>query len=146
MIRKPFLIGIAVLFLATGTAHATEEHLLRDPPYKEQKLPEWYICYRVEQTPLADWYQGRKNWRYLAMYQDPKTKSKIVWKLRIDETIYTDKSLWNEDDYYFQKNWVRITWTDNANRETFPDKEGWVLRKHLKEISCDSMEAPVRTH
>jgi len=121
--------------MATGAAYA-----------KEQALPENYICYRAQETPSSDWYQGRKNWRFLAMYEHPTMKSKTIWKLRIGDTVYTNRAHWDEDNYYFQKTWVRAKWTDYSKRETFPDKEGWIYKKYLKEISCDSMLPPIEIH
>jgi hypothetical protein len=55
--KTQFLIGIAALFLATGTAHAAD------------------ICYEVLQTPD----------NFLATREHPTAKSKIIWGLREDD-------------------------------------------------------------
>jgi hypothetical protein len=84
-------------------------------------------CFVVDKTTRADWYQGHKNWRYLPMYKEMTSKSKVIWKLRKgDDVMVAPDSVASDDD------WVHAKWT--WINEAFPTKEGWVQKRFL--VSC----------
>jgi hypothetical protein len=105
--KKLFLTGIAVLFLATGTAHATGPD----------------NCAVVSKTPDG----------FLNVREAPTMKSKIIAKIHPADLVYADAYECGITDDCDIKNWTHIA---SVLRSSGPNKpqalRGWVATKFLK--------------
>jgi hypothetical protein len=106
--KKQFLIGIiTVLFLATGTAHATGPD----------------NCAVVSKTPDG----------FLNVREAPTMKSKIIAKIHPTDLVYADAYECSITDDCDIKNWTHIASVLRSSGPKKPQElRGWVATKFLK--------------
>jgi hypothetical protein len=122
--KKLLLTSIAVLFLATGAAHAEMQDDWRNGDSKE-------YCVEVMKTPDG----------FLAVRAEPSVKAKLISTLRPGFPLTVnpaDQSL-NENDYARFPKWTKWTYVkgrfDIENADLHPSS-GWVYSKYIRELPC----------
>jgi hypothetical protein len=112
--KKTLLAGIAVLFLATGTAHAA---------YDE--------CAVVLKTPDG----------FLALREKPSARSKLLHKLHRGKILTINKSDWQKKINRWADVSVQGIASDEFPDGDLEWESGFVSRKYIQQFRCSEAES-----
>jgi hypothetical protein len=127
--KKLLLTGIAVLFLATGTAHAAEDYcaVVLKPPAKVVRDKEY----------------NSEAW--LALRDGPGTQFMIMGKLRMGDFLHvdTDYCLHVTTDSFVcdKQEWTHVIGIPRYDGADMSPRQGWVRSKYIQIFTCELEQA-----
>jgi len=150
--NRLFLVGIAALFLATGTAHAKNVRQVSLPPLQYDHIYEGRISVRHELAGSLPCRPRSLSIRLNCVYLDEdkdKEKECVIWlasREEIEEAGYTEDALWRranaacngwkgyrrlpleiESDKKAEK-WLRESWEEKERAERARGQKTWEER------------------
>lgn len=139
--KRTLLIGVAVLLLTAGTAHAGDALVCGVEQGSCKLLKELSAN---NQMHWIRWVLETSD-NFLAMRWHPTTKSGIVWALRQGEGVIAGLEdqqfgvFLARREHALPKNWKNWVYVHTRDRPGHA-LEGWVYKKYIKEVPCSDKD------